>query len=337
VKAVVYQKYGSPDVLQLEEVEKPALADDEVRVKIYAVSINAADWRRMKGEPTLARLLLGGFRKPKYPILGSDIAGRVEAVGRSVTQFQPGDEVFAGIGVGGFAEYAAVRESRLLSKPAGISFEAAAAVPIAGVTALQALRDHGRIQAGQKVLINGASGGVGTFAVQLAKAFGGEVTGVCSKRNLDAARRIGADHAIDYTSEDFTRNGCRYDLIIDIAANHSVSDYKRALGPQGICVCIGFSSLPHLIRFRLAASFASRTGSQKFVSFLAKLSRQDLLLLRELLDAGKITPLLDRCYPLSEVAAAMRHFGVEHARGKVIITAAGADTNGQAIEPAFTL
>src|SRR5437588_3850317 len=241
MKAVVYTKYGSPDVLKLQEVEKPTPKDDEALVKIHAVSINAVDWGRMRGKPAFARFLMGGFRKPKYSILGSDIAGQVEAVGKDVTQFQPGDEVFGGVGVGGFAEYASVRESRLLLKPANVSFEAAAAVPIAAVTALQALRDKGHVQPGQKVLINGASGGVGTFAVQLAKTFGAEVTAVCSTRNLDQARAIGADHVIDYTREDFTKNGQRYDLILAANGDHAIAEYQRALSHHGICVALGGS------------------------------------------------------------------------------------------------
>src|SRR5437868_12565760 len=216
MKAIEYTKYGSPDVLHLKEAEKPVPGDDEVLVKVHAVSINAMDQHLMRGEPILARFMIGGFRKPKNSILGSDIAGRVEAVGKNATQFKPGDEVFGGIGQGGFAEYASVRESRLVLKPANVSFEAAAAVPIAAVTALQALRDKGHIQQGQKVLINGASGGVGTFAVQIAKSFGAEVTGVTSARNLDLVRSIGADHVIDYTQEDFSKKGRHYDLIVDV-------------------------------------------------------------------------------------------------------------------------
>ena len=320
MKAIVMTKYGSPDVLKLQEVEKPTPGDDEVLVKVSAASVNAGDWHIMRGKPFLARFLTGGFRKPKYAILGSDIAGRVEAVGVNATQFQPGDEVFGGIGYGGFAEYASVRESKLLLKPANISVEAAAAVPVAALTALQALRDTGQVKAGQKVLINGASGGVGTFAVQLAKAFGAEVTGVCSTRNLEMARRCGADYVIDYTKEDFTRNGRQYDLIIDIAANHSVSDYKRALKPEGICVSTGFSTMFHLIKSRLLGSLASRTGSKKFASFLARLNQDDLLLLKELLESGKVVPAIDKCYPLSRGAEAMRYFGEEHARAKVIIS-----------------
>jgi len=319
MKAIISRKYGSPDVLRLEEVAKPDPGDDEVLVKIHAASVNAADWHRMRGKPFFARFLLGGYRKPKYPILGSDIAGHVEAVGKSVTQFQPGDEVFGGIGVGGFAEYTSVRESKLLPKPANVPFEAAAALPIAAVTALQAVRDKGQIQPGQKVLINGASGGVGTFAVQLAKYFGAEVTGVCSTRNLDMARGIGADHVIDYTREDFTGNGRQYDLIIDIAANHSLSDLKRALTPDGICVLTGFSTISHLLRSMLTGAWASRTGSKKFVSFTASVNPKDLATLKELLEAGKIAPVIDKCYPLDKVPQAMRYFGVEHARGKVII------------------
>jgi NADPH:quinone reductase-like Zn-dependent oxidoreductase len=320
VKAIVYTKYGSPDVLHLTEVEKPNPGDDEVLVRVHAVSINAMDWHLMRGKPYFARFMIGGFRKPKNPVLGSDIAGRVEAIGKNVTQFQPGDEVFTAAGEGGFAEYLSVREKALVPKPANVSFEAAAAIPVAGVTALQALRDKGQVQPGQKVLINGASGGVGTFAVQLAKSFGAEVTGVCSTRNLDMARSIGADHVIDYTQEDFTRNGRQYDLIVDIAASRSVSDYKRALSPGGICVVAGFSTLSHMLRSVLMGALASRTGSKKFVRFLAKMSRKDIVLLKELLEAGKVVPVIDRRYPLSEVAQAMRYFGEEHARGKVIIT-----------------
>ncbi len=320
MKAIVSAKYGSPDVLQLQEVEKPAPGDDEVLVRVHSASINAMDWHRMRGKPIFARFMVGGFLKPKVTILGGDIAGRVEAVGKNVTQFQPGDEVFGAIGQGGFAEYAIARERGLVRKPANVSFEAAAAVPVAAITALQALRDRGEVQPGQKVLINGASGGVGTFAVQLAKVFGAEVTAVCSTRNLEMARRLGADYVIDYTKEDFTRKGKQYDLIIDIAASRSVSDYKRAMTPQGTCVVTGFSTLSHMLRSILMGSLAARTGSKKFVRFIAKISGKDLALLKELLEAGKLVPVIDRCYPLSELAEAMRYFGVEHARGKVVIT-----------------
>ena len=320
MKAIMRAKYGSPDVLQLREVEQPVPGDDEVLVKIHASSINAGDWHLMRGKPFLARILTGGYRKPKHPVLGSDIAGRVEAAGKNVTQLKLGDEVFGGIGHGGFAEYAAVREGRLLLKPTNVSCEAAAATPVAAITALQALRDHGRIQPGQKVLINGASGGVGTFAVQIARAFGAEVTGVCRTRNLDMAREIGADHVIDYTQEDFTRSGREYDLIIDIGANHSVSELKRAMSPQGVCVFTGFSTLSHLLISSMQGNRASKKGGQRFVRFTAKLKREDLVVLKELLEAGNIAPVIDRRYPLSELADAMRYFGVEHARGKVSIT-----------------
>ena len=322
MKAIVYTKYGSPDVLQFQEVEKPTPGDDEVLVKVHAVSINAMDWHLMRGKPFLARFMIGGFRKPKSTILGHDAAGRVEAVGKNITEFQPGDEVFGGVGPGGFAEYVCAKEKALLLKPANSHLRQAAAVPVAAVTALQALRDKGQIQPGQKVLINGASGGVGTFAVQIAKAFGAEVTGVCSTRNIERALKIGADHVIDYTREDFTRNGQQYDLIIDIAANHSVSQYERVLGRRGIYVGTGFSNVFHLIRSMVMGSVASRTGHKKFVRFTAKLYRKDQMLLKELIEEGKVVPVIDKCYPLSETAEAMRYFGEEHARGKVVITVA---------------
>jgi NADPH:quinone reductase-like Zn-dependent oxidoreductase len=320
MKAIIYTRYGPPDVLQLAEVDLPTPGDDEVLVRVQAVSINAMDWHLMRGQPAFARVLMGGLRRPRHPILGSDIAGRVEAVGRNVTQFQPGDEVFGGIGQGGFAEYAAARASRLLPKPANVSWEAAAALPVAAVTALQALRDHGQIRPGQRVLINGASGGVGTFAVQLARGFGADVTAVCRTRNVDLVRDLGAERVVDYTREDFTRNGQQYDLIVDIAASRSVADYLRVLSPQGICVATGFSTLPHMVRSTLLGAVASRIGSKKFVRFMAKISRPDLALLAELTAAGKVVPVLDRCYPVSKIADAMRYFGEEHARGKVIIT-----------------
>ena len=324
MKAIVYTKYGSPDVLQLQEVEKPAPGADEVLVRIHAVSVNAMDWHLMRGKPLMSRFVLGLLR-PKAPILGADIAGRVEAVGPNVTQFQPGDVVFGGISRGGFAEYGVVPEKSLALKPANVSCEAAAAVPIAALTALQALRDNGQIQAGQTVLINGASGGVGTFAVQLAKAFGAEVTGVCSPRNLETARQTGADYVIDYTQEDFTRNGRQYDLIVDIAANRSVSDYTRALKSPGIYVVAGFSTMLHMIRAQVRGSWASRTGRKKFARFLAHVNQKDLLLLKEMLETGQVVPVIDRCYPLGEVAQAIRHLEGGHPRGKVVVTVAHAD------------
>ena len=321
MKAIVCTQYGSPDILRLKEVEKPAPKDDEVLVTIHAASANPLDWHLMRGSPFLARLG-GGLRKPKDPRLGVDIAGRVEAVGNNVTRFLPGNEVFGTV-KGGFAEYACAREDRLALKPTNISFEEAAAAPVVAFTALQGLRDKGKIQHGQKVLVNGASGGVGTFAVQIAKSFGTEVTGVCSTRNLDMVRSIGADHVIDYTREDFTRNGQQYDLILDIAANRSVLDYKRALRPQGICVVAGFSTISHMFRSMLLGLWASRTGSKKIGQMeTAKPNQKDLVFVKELLEAGKVVPVIDRTYPLSEVPEAIRYLEAGHAKGKVVITVA---------------
>ena len=276
MKAIVCTQYGSPDILRLKDVEKPAPKDDEVLVTIYAASANPLDWHLMRGSPFLARLG-GGLRKPKDPRLGVDIAGRVEAVGNNVTRFLPGNEVFGTV-KGGFAEYACAREDRLALKPTNISFEEAAAAPVVAFTALQGLRDKGKIQHGQKVLVNGASGGVGTFAVQIAKSFGTEVTGVCSTRNLDMVRSIGADHVIDYTREDFTKNGQRYDQIYDAVGNRSVSDYKRALRPQGICVIAGFSTLSRLFEHVVLGSLLSTTGNKRIgLMGLAKPNQKDLV------------------------------------------------------------
>ncbi len=273
--------------------------------------------------PLVARQNIG-IRKPKDPRIGTDIAGRVEAVGNNVTQFKPGDEVF-GVCPGGFAEYGSAREDRLALKPANISFEQAAAIPVAAFTALQGLRDKGHIQSGQKVLVNGASGGVGTFAVQIAKSFGAEVTGVCSTRNLDMVRSIGADHVIDYTQEDFTRNGQRYDLICDAVGNHSVSDYKRALVPGGTCVILGFSGMSRLLGNAILGALSSKTGNKKIGMMIAKTNQKDLVVMKELIETGKVVPVIDRSYPLSETAEAIRHLEGKghapgHARGKVIIT-----------------
>lgn len=322
MKAIVRTKYGPPEVLHLKEAEKPVPSEGKVLVEIRAASVNPADYHEMRA-PFLFRLIgRMGLRRPKDPRLGTDIAGRVEAVGSNVTQFKPGDEVF-GVCAGGFAEYAIARQERLALKPANSSFEEAAAVPVAGFTALQALRDRGHVQLGQKVLVNGASGGVGTFLVQIAKSYGGEVTGVCSTRNLDMVRSIGADHVIDYAKEDFTRNGQRYDLICDAVGNHSVSDYKRALNPKGVCVILGFSGMSRL----LSNAFSGRLsrGAKKVGMMMAKSDQKDLVALKELIEAGKVVPVIDRLYPLSETADAIRY--VEgpkhrpgHARGKVIIT-----------------
>ncbi|MDQ0193390.1 NAD(P)-dependent alcohol dehydrogenase [Paenibacillus wynnii] len=324
MKAVVYTTYGPPDVLQLKEVEKPAPKDNEVLIKIHAVSANAADLHLLRADPFLTRLM-SGLLKPKHTILGSDIAGRVEAVGRNVKEFQPGDEVFgdiSGCGWGGFAEYVSVPEHVLVLKPAHITFEQAAAVPMAAVTALQGIRVKGLIQAGQKVLINGASGGVGTFAVQIAKSFGAEVTAVCSTGKMDMVRAIGADHVIDYTQEDFTKNGQRYDLIIAANGYHSILEYKRALSPKGIYIMTG-GTMAQIFQAMLLGPWISMTGSKKMHNVMAKPNQKDLTFIKELLEAGTIVPVIDRKFPLSKVPEAMRYLEEGHALGKVVITVAG--------------
>ena len=321
MKAIVYNKYGSPDVLKLTEVEKPIPKDNQVLVKIHAASVNYGNLVLLKGEPFLARFAFG-LLKPKYSIPGGDIAGRVEAVGKNVKQFQLGDDVFgdlSGCGWGGFAEYVAVPENALALKPANISFEEAAAVPMAAVTALQGLRDKGKIQSGQKVLINGASGGVGTFAVQIAKSFGAEVTGVCSTRNLDIVRSIGADHVIDYTKEDFTQKTQSYDLILAVNGYHPISAYKRALNPNGSYVMVGGSGA-QLTQAMVLGPWISMTGSKKMGNMLQRANQKDLVYMKELLEAGKVKPVIDRSYKLSEVPEAFRYFEEGHAQGKVVIT-----------------
>ncbi len=314
MKAVVYTKFGAPDiVLRLKEVEKPTPRDNELLVKVHAASINFGDWGFVRGKPFIVRLMGAGLLKPKNTILGSDIAGRVDAVGRNVKQLQPGDEVFGELamsGWGGFAEYACAPENVLALKPANLTFEEAAAVPQAAVVALHGLRDGGRVQPGERVLVNGASGGIGTFAVQIAKSFGAEVTGVCSTRNLEMVRSIGADHVIDYTQEDFTQNEGCYDRIIDIVANRSMSDYMRALSPEGNYVAVAFKP---------SAMFA-RGGGKKAGALAVKSSVEDLVFLKELIEAGKVSPVIDRSYPLSEVAEALRYYGERHSQGKVVIT-----------------
>ncbi len=319
MKAIVYTKYGSPDVIQLKDVEKPAPGDNEVLIKIHAASVNAYDWHFLTADIFLIRLMGAGLLKPKYTRLGADVAGRVEAVGKNVMQFKADDEVFGSISHGAFAEYACAPEDRLALKPANLSFEQAAAVPMAALTALQGLRDEGQIKPGQKVLINGASGGVGTFAVQIAKLLGAEVTAVCSPRNLDQARSIGADHVIDYTKEDFTQNGQRYDLILAANGYHSLSDYRRALTPRGIYVMAG-GSMAQIFQAMLLGSWMSKTGGRKMGGVSTKIDQKDLVILKELLEAGKVVPVIDRRYPLSEAAEALRYLGEEHARGKVVIT-----------------
>lgn len=322
MKAILYTKYGSPDVLQLKEIEKPIPKEDEVLVKIHSASANAGDWHLLRGKPFMIRIMGFGLLKPKNQILGADIAGRVEAVGKNVKQFQPGDQVFGNLseyGFGGFAEYVCAKESALVLKPANITFEEVAAVPAAALTALQGLRDQGQIQPGQKVLINGASGGVGTFAVQIAKSFGAEVTGVCSTRNLDMVRSIGADHVIDYTQEDVTKNGQHYDLILDAAAYRSILDYKDILTPNGIYVFVG-GSTAQLFQLMFLGSWISMTGSNKIVSLFMEPNHKDLVFIKELLETGKIVPVIDRTYSLRDVPEAIRYLEQGHARGKVVIT-----------------
>jgi NADPH:quinone reductase-like Zn-dependent oxidoreductase len=323
VKAVLCRKYGGPEALQLEEIETPTPGENQVLVKVHAASANAADYRTMRGRPILIRPLIGGLLRPKDPRLGVDLAGRVEAVGDKVERFRPGDEVF-GWAKGAFAEFALTREPNLAPKPANSSFEEAAAVPVAALTALQGIRLAGGVQPGKRVLVQGASGGVGTFAVQLAKFFGAEVTAVCSPRNLDTARSIGADHVVDYTRVDFTRSGLQYDLVFAANGHHSLLAYRRALTPQGVYVCAG-GSMAQFLEAMLLGRWMSRKGGRKLLSMgTAKVDRQDLEYLGQLLDAGSMFPLIDRVYPLSEVPAAIHYLEETHAQGKVVIRVVGA-------------
>ncbi len=320
MKAVVYRCYGPPDVLQLENVEKPVPADNEVLVRVKAAAVNPLDWHYMRGSPYIMRLGTG-LGAPKDPRLGVDFAGTVEAVGKNVKQFKPGDAVFGGRN-GAFAEYVIIPDDRaLVLKPENLTFEQAATVPIAAITALQALRDKGQIKPGQKVLINGASGGVGTFAVQIAKSFGAEVTGVCSTRNLEMVRSIGADHVIDYTQEDYTQNGQSYDLIIDMVGNHPLSANRRVMSPEGIFIIIGGKKGNWLgpLMGPIKAMVYSPFVDQEFVMLIAKMDKQDLAFLGELMQAGKVTPVIDRTYRLDEVPAAIRYSEEGHARGKIVI------------------
>jgi NADPH:quinone reductase-like Zn-dependent oxidoreductase len=324
VKAIVQNAYGAPDALQLTEIDRPVVSDNDVLVRVHAAAVNPLDWHSMRGEPLIMRMGMG-LRKPKKSeVMGVDFAGIVESVGAGVSRFKPGDEVFGGRS-GAFAEYTCVPEDRAMAlKPATMTFEQAAAVPVAAVTALQALRDHGHIQPGQKVLINGASGGVGTFAVQIAKSFGADVTGVCSTRNLDMVRSIGADTVIDYTKQDFTRSEQRYDLLLDIAGTRSWSECKRVLGPKATFVVVGGPSTNRLLgplTHTATVGLTSIGGSRKVVPFfLAKLTREDLIVLQGLLEAGKVTPVIDRTYPLSQTPEAIGYLEAGHARGKVVIT-----------------
>ncbi len=319
MKAIVRTKYGSPDVLELREIDKPAPTDNQVLVRVQAAAVNPLDWHILRGEPFLVRLMGFGLFKPKHQILGADMSGRVEAVGKDVTQFQVGDEVF-GSGMGGFAEYVCIREDKLVLMPTAMTFEQAAAVPIASITALQALRDHGRLQTGQQVLINGASGGVGTFAVQIAKALGAHVTGVCSGRNVEMVRSVGADHVIDYTKEYFWRSEREYDLIVDNAAFHSIRKPLRVLKATGVYVGVGgSSSTASLLQSLIFNPIIAKMKGKKVVSFIANVNQADLVFMKEFLEAGKIVPVIDRKYSLSDTPQAIRYVEEGHARGKVVI------------------
>jgi NADPH:quinone reductase-like Zn-dependent oxidoreductase len=325
MKAVVYTDYGSPDVLQIRDIKKPAPNDDQVLVKVRAISINPLDWHFMEGRPYIMRGMMGGMRKPKNPRLGVDYSGTVEAVGKNVTQFKPGDEVF-GNKIGAFAEYLCPRADRAVAmKPANITFEQAAGIPVAGLTALQGLRDHGKVQPGQRVLINGASGGVGTFAVQIAKNLGAEVTGVCSGRNTEMVQSLGADHVIDYTKEDFTKGNERYDVILDNVGTQPLSGFRRVLKPNGILVMVGgggpndgkwIGPMARPIKAMLMSPFTS----QKMGMMLAEPSQKDLTVFAEMMESGKVKPVIDRTYPLSQIREAMAYLEQGHARGKVVIT-----------------
>jgi NADPH:quinone reductase-like Zn-dependent oxidoreductase len=322
MKAILCTKYGSPDVLQLQEVAKPAPQDDEVLIRIHAASINSRDWRYMRANPFFIRLM-GGFLQPKNNILGCDFAGQVEVIGSRVTQVKLGDEVFgylpSATGRGTFAEYVCAREKYISLKPANLTFEQAAAVPLAAITALQGLRNKGNIQSGQKVLINGASGGVGTFAVQIAKAFGAEVTGVCSTRNLEMVHSLGADHVIDYSEEDFTQNGQQFDLILAVNGYHPISDYLRALKPEGSYVVAGGSML-QLVQAASNGKKSTRLSNQKTYTLTLEHNEKDLVFIKDLLETEKIKPVIDACYPLSKTSDAFWYFEKTHPRGKVIIS-----------------
>ncbi|MBK7451475.1 MAG: NAD(P)-dependent alcohol dehydrogenase [Anaerolineales bacterium] len=323
MKAIITERYGTPDVLEFKETAKPTPKDNEVLVKIHAASLNMFDWHLLTADIFLVRLN-AGFFKPKYKIPGADVAGRVEAVGKNVTQFKVGDEVYgdlAASGCGSFAEYVAVPEKALALKPVNLTFEEAAAFPMAAVTALQGLRDAGKIQAGHKVLIQGASGGVGSFAVQIAKVLGVEVTAVCSTRNMDLVRSLGADHVIDYTKEDFTKNRKQYDLILAVNGYHPITDYKDALTPRGMYVMAG-GTTKQIFEAVLRGSFVSEKDGRKLGALTAQPKQADLIYLKGLVEAGKIKPVIDKRYPLSETAQALRYLGEGHARGKVILTVA---------------
>jgi NADPH:quinone reductase-like Zn-dependent oxidoreductase len=325
MKAIVQDTYGSPDVLKLREIDKPKVGDDEALVRVHAAGVDRGVWHLMTGLPYLTRLAFG-LRVPKTPVPGMDLAGVVEAVGKSVSRVEPGDEVF-GVGKGTFAEYALAREEKLAPKPANLTFEQAAAVAISGLTALQGLRDHGQVEPGQRVLIIGASGGVGTFAVQIAKAFGAEVTGVCSTTKVDMVRSIGADHVIDYTREDFAKGEHRYDVILDVGGSSSLARLRHALTPEGTLVLVGgeeggrwLGVVARLLRAHLLSPFVG----QKLRTYVSSENHEDMIVLKELIEAGKVTPVIDRTYPLAEVPEAIRYLQEGHAQGKLVITVGGA-------------
>ncbi len=324
MKAIVFEKYGSPEVLQLKEVPKPSPKENEVLIKVHAASVNPADWHVMRGSPLLARMAFG-LIKPKYPILGIDVSGIVESVGGKVKEFKPGDEVFGDLfssGMGSFAEYVCTKEDNLVLKPTNLSFEEAATVPLAGITALQSIK--GKIKEGQKVLINGSSGGVGTFTVQIAKYFSTEITGVCSTKNLNLVYSIGADQVVDYKVKDFTENGETYDLIIDNVGNRTVKDLKQALKENGRCVIVGFTSVRLLMQHMIKAPLVSMFSKKKVgLMETAKMNKTDLIFLKNLIEKGKLKPVIDKKYPLEETAQAIEYLEQGHAKGKVVITIRG--------------
>ncbi len=322
MKAFVSRAYGSPDILRLEEVEKPSLGDSDVLIKNRAVSVNALDWRLLEAKPFLVRLMGGGLLKPKIHVLGVDVAGQIEAVGKNVTQFKPGDAVFgdtSGAGCGGFAEYVRTRENVIAKIPGGMSFEEAAAIPLAGVTALQALRDSGGLRAKETVVINGASGGVGTFAVQIARVLGAEVTAVCSSRNVEMVAELGADHVVDYTQEDFTTNGRQYDLIFGVNGYHPLSAYKRALKQNGRFIMAG-GTTKQIVQTMMLGSLYSKKGGRRMAMMMAKPNQDDLTFLAKLFEDGRLKPVIEKQYPFAETPEAIRHVERGHARGKVVVT-----------------
>ncbi|HLF36243.1 MAG TPA: NAD(P)-dependent alcohol dehydrogenase [Cyclobacteriaceae bacterium] len=321
MKAIITSKYGPPEILRLEEVEKPVPQDDEILIKIHAASLNAFDWHLQTADIFLVRFMGGGFTKPKNKIPGADIAGTIEAVGVNVKLFKPGDEIYGDLGsynCGGFAEYVCARETMIARKPSNLSFEDASAVPMAAITALQGLRDYGQIKPGQKVLINGASGGVGTYAVQIAKVFGAEVTAVCSTAKMEIARSIGSDRVIDYTREDFTKSGLSYDLIFAANGYHPILNYKRSLGPGGRYVMAG-GKASHMFEALVLGPFVSMTGNRKMGVVSASINTKDLDYIRELIEAGRIKPVIDKRFPLEKLPEALRYLGDGHAAGKVVI------------------